>query len=237
MGREEGQEVVNHLYRFPHIPHLAWLGDGEPRDDKVLSPGEARELLAGEVAVEEKLDGANLGFSVSADGKLRAQNRSHYVEEPYAGQFGRLRSWFPAHEELLTEALGPDLVAFGEWCAARHSLTYQHLPDWWLLFDVYDRREQRFWSTARRNQWATKVRVATVPTLNRGKFSPQDLAQMLEDGGSAFSTGPLEGVVVRADDAAWLTARAKLVRANFTQSIESHWRARALEWNRLREIE
>lgn len=226
---------MNNLYRFPHTPHLAWLGDGEPRDDKVLSPSEARELLTGEVVVEEKLDGANLGFSLSADGKLQAQNRSHYLEEPYPGQFGRLRSWLPAHEEHLIGELGSDLIAFGEWCAARHSLTYQHLPDWWLLFDVYDRREQRFWSTARRNQWASKVCVATVPTLSRGKLSPQSLAQMLEAGGSAFSAGPLEGVVVRAEDDAWLKARAKLVRADFTQSIESHWRARALEWNRLAE--
>lgn len=225
------------LFRFPHTPHLSWLGAGEPRDDKVLSPAEARELLSLTVIVEEKLDGANLGFSVSADGRLLAQNRSHYVAEPYAGQFSRLRSWLPAHEKALQEALGPNLMAFGEWCAARHSLTYEYLPDWWLLFDVYDRSEQRFWSTASRNQWATKLGLATVPTLTHGHFTAGDLAQMLEAGGSAFSTGPLEGVVLRSEDDTWLKARAKLVRADFTQSIESHWRGRALEWNRLGTIE
>lgn len=225
------------LFRFPHTPHLAWLGAGEPRDDKVLSPAEARELLSLTVVVEEKLDGANLGFSVSADGRLLAQNRSHYVAETYSGQFSRLRSWLPAHEQALQEALSPNLMAFGEWCAARHSLTYEHLPDWWLLFDVYDRSEKRFWSTARRNQWAAKLGLATVPTLTRGNFTAGDLAQMLEAGGSAFSAGPLEGVVLRQEDADWLKARAKLVRAEFTQSIESHWRSRAIEWNRLRETE
>ncbi|AQV92283.1 DNA ligase [Cupriavidus necator] len=194
------------LFRFPHTPHLAWLGDGEPRDDKVLSPREARELLAGDVVVEEKLDGANLGFSVSAEGKLQAQNRSHYLVAPYAGQFSRLRSWMPTHEEHLIEALGADLIAFGEWCAARHSLTYEHLPDWWLLFDVYDRSEQRFWSTARRNRWAVDLGVSTVPTLDRGKLSLSALEQMLQAGGSAFSTGPLEGVVVRSEDDSWLKA-------------------------------
>lgn len=222
-------------FRFPHTPHLAWLGDDKPRDDKVLSPGEARELLALDVVVEEKLDGANLGFSVSADGKLQVQNRSHYLAAPYAGQFSRLRSWLPAHEEELIEALGSDLIAFGEWCAARHSLTYEHLPDWWLLFDVCDRSEQRFWSTARRDQWAASLDISTVPTLNRGKLSLSSLEQMLR-AASAFSTGPLEGVVVRSEDDAWLKARAKLVRAGFAQGIESHWRTRVLEWNRLREI-
>lgn len=228
---------MTELFRFPHTPHLAWLGDGVPRDDKVLSPDEAREMLSMDVVVEEKLDGANLGFSVSADGKLQAQNRSHYLVEPYAGQFSRLRSWLPAHEQRLIDALGPDLIAFGEWCVARHSITYDHLPDWWLLFDVYDRSEQRFWSTVKRNQWAAQLDISTVPALDRGKRSLNRLERMLQTSGSTFSTGPFEGVVIRTEDDAWLKARAKLVRGDFTQSIQSHWRARVLEWNRLGTIE
>jgi len=228
---------VKELFRFPHTPHLAWLGDSEPRDDKVLSPGEASKLLTSDVVVEEKLDGANLGFSVSAEGKLQAQNRSHYVAAPYTGQFSRLRSWIPVHEAEFIKALGSDLIAFGEWCAARHSLSYDQLPDWWLLFDVYDRKERRFWSTARRNQWASALGISTVPTLDRGKLSLSSLKEMLQEERSAFSTGPLEGVVVRTEDDAWLNARAKLVRADFTQHIESHWRARSLEWNKLSGIE
>lgn len=228
---------MKELFRFPHTPHLAWLGDSEPRDDKVLSPGEASKLLTSDVVVEEKLDGANLGFSVSAEGKLQAQNRSHYVAAPYTGQFSRLRSWIPVHEAEFIKALGSDLIAFGEWCAARHSLSYDQLPDWWLLFDVYDRKERRFWSTARRNQWASALGISTVPTLDRGKLSLSSLKEMLQEERSAFSTGPLEGVVVRTEDDAWLNARAKLVRADFTQHIESHWRARSLEWNKLSGIE
>ena len=68
---------VSQFFRFPRTPHLAWLGDALPRDDKLLSASEARALLAEDVAVEEKLDGANLGISVGADGKLRAQNRGN----------------------------------------------------------------------------------------------------------------------------------------------------------------
>ena len=54
------------FFRFPHTPHLTWLGLGEPRDDKVLSGDEALALLSADVVLEEKLDGANLGFSLSA---------------------------------------------------------------------------------------------------------------------------------------------------------------------------
>lgn len=74
---------------FPHTPHIAWLGEGSPRDDKVMSPIEVATLLAGDVVVEEKLDGANVGLSLASDGSLRAQNRGQYLAEPHTGQFAR----------------------------------------------------------------------------------------------------------------------------------------------------
>ena len=145
------------FFRFPHTPHIAWLASGAPRDDKVLSPDEAAELLAGDVVIEEKLDGANLGLSVSPDGVLHAQNRGQYLPQPFHGQFSRLGPWLAAHEDRLFDAHGAHLIAFGEWCAARHSLDYVLLPDWWLVFDVYDRTTGQFWSTARRNEWAAQL--------------------------------------------------------------------------------
>lgn len=224
------------FFRFPHTPHLAWMGSGEPRDDKVLSAVEADGLLAEPVVVEEKLDGANLGFSVSPDGVLRVQNRGHYLDAPHAGQFARLGQWLAPREEALFDALGEHLVAFGEWCAARHSLAYTALPDWWLLFDLYDRRAGLFWSTKRRDQWAGRLGLITVPSLMRGQHSLVELRQLLIDRRSAFRDGPIEGVIIRREDESWLQSRAKLVRADFTQQIAEHWRHRSLEWNRLDDV-
>ena len=93
------------FFRFPHTPHIAWLASGAPRDDKVLSPDEAAELLAGDVVIEEKLDGANLGLSVSPDGVLRAQNRGQYLVQPVHGQFARLGDWLQTHEDRLFDSL------------------------------------------------------------------------------------------------------------------------------------
>ena len=221
------------FFRFPHTPHIAWLATGEPRDDKVFSPTEATELLSGPVVLEEKLDGANLGFSVSPDGVLRAQNRGQYLPQPFHGQFARLGPWLAAHEDKLFDALGPHLVAFGEWCAARHSLDYATLPDWWMLFDVYDRQEQRFWSTTRRNAWAAQMGFNTVPCLYTGEVTLDQLRDWVHAHDSQFRQGNLEGIVVRRENADWLDNRAKLVRADFTQTIDAHWRSRALEWNRV----
>ncbi|HMU87893.1 MAG TPA: RNA ligase family protein, partial [Agitococcus sp.] len=84
---------MSDFFRFPHTPHLAWLAVGTPRDDKVLSSQEVAALLAGDVVVEEKLDGANLGISLDTKGQLRSQNRGQYLSEPHAGQFSRLPAW------------------------------------------------------------------------------------------------------------------------------------------------
>lgn len=221
------------FFRFPHTPHLLWLAKGEPRDDKVLSRSEAEAILAGEVVVEEKLDGANLGFSLDPDGNLRAQNRGHYLETPHAGQFARLPAWMAMHGDALREALAPDLMLFGEWCAAKHSLDYGSLPDWFLAFDVYDRNVGKFWSVERRNELAQRVGVAVVPHVLSGKTSLKELERIVLERPSRYRDGPLEGVVVRRESDGWCEARAKMVRPDFTQAIEQHWRKRAIEWNRV----
>lgn len=223
------------FYRFPHTPHIAWLGNGTPRDDKVLSRAEVEELLSGPVVLEEKLDGANLGFSLSPEGVLRAQNRGQYLNAPHTGQFARLHEWLAPREEALFDALGSGLIAFGEWCAARHSLDYATLPDWWLLFDIYDRHAGRFWSTARRNAWAVDQGLLTVPCLGDGRFDLAELRQRVSNSHSAYRAGFLEGMVIRREDQDWLLQRAKLVRPDFTQHMEIHWQKRKLTWNQLRQ--
>jgi ATP-dependent RNA circularization protein (DNA/RNA ligase family) len=221
------------FFRFPHTPHLAWLGQDAPRDDKVLSPAEARALLAADVVVEEKLDGANLGFSVSIDGSLRIQNRGQYLFEPHAGQFARLPAWLAQHGDALHSVLTPGLIVFGEWCAARHSLDYSALPDWLLVFDVFDRLENRFWCSSHRNALAASAGLVTVPQIAHGRYTAVSLKALVATRSSHYRPGPLEGVIIRRESAQWCESRAKLVRADFTQAIETHWRKRAIEWNRV----
>ncbi len=130
--------------------------------------------------------------------------------------------------------LRPELMLFGEWCAARHSLDYNALPDWFLLFDVYDRNSGRFWSTSRRNALASQAGLFTVPLIASGHTTLVELKQLVMNTSSRYRTGlPLEGVVVRRESIDWCEARAKLVHPDFVQAIDTHWRKRAIEWNRV----
>lgn len=224
---------MTEFFRFPHTPHLAWLGAECPRDDKVLSSAEVSSFLAANVVVEEKLDGANLGISVGSTGTLRIQNRGQYLTNPYSGQFSRLASWLASREGILTEALGSNLILFGEWCAARHSIEYVKLPDWFLAFDIFDRVEDKFWSTARRDGFVRQLGLCPVPKVFEGSTTLERLQQLVIQGRSRFSSGPLEGVIIRRESSAWLELRTKLVHPAFIQSINEHWSRRRIAWNQL----
>jgi len=225
---------VTAFFRFPHTPHVAWLAAGRPRDDKVLAPREVRALLAGEVIVEEKVDGTNLGFSTDEHGGLRAQNRGTYLDlEAPHGQWKPLKRWLATRRHTLAEALGPNLILFGEWCYAVHSVRYTRLPDWYLAFDIYDRVKEEFWSAERRNELAGRLGVAVVPELGRGRFDVDALKRLL--GSSRLADGPAEGLYVRREEEGRLIARAKLVRAEFVQAIDEHWSKRRLEANQIDE--
>ena len=220
------------FFRFPHTAHLLWLGRGTPRGDKLLGAMEAQRFFESKMTLEEKVDGANVGFSVDAAGRLRAQNRGTYVDAASHRQFADLRSWMANHEADLVSSLGSEMILFGEWCVAVHTVEYTRLPDWFLAFDVYHRGLRRFWSTVRRNALCRRLGIATVPILAEGHFGKGQLISLL--GASRLGAPLAEGIYLRIDDGDFLAARAKIVAAQFHQSIAEHWSERVLRRNHLK---
>lgn len=220
---------MTEFVRFPQTPHLEGPAGSEIRRDKIMSPHAAEALLNNVVVVEEKVDGENLGMSVDS-GRLRPQARGSYVE-PGGAHFRGLASWLLPRTDRLRTALGADLVLFGEWCADAHTVRYDALPDWLLVFDIFDRSAAAFWSTPRRDAFAAKLGLCVVPRLAEGRLSLRDLRGLL--GVSRLGTEQMEGVVVRHESATLLLERAKLVRPDFVQQIEGHWRSRSRVPNRL----
>jgi RNA ligase-like protein len=220
------------FHKFPHTPHLLWLGHGAPRDDKVLASSEVAEFLSAEVLVEEKVDGANLGISLTPDGRLRAQSRGNYLAPGKShAQWNLLWPWLGQRQAALEDGLRGDLILFGEWCYARHSVSYDTLPDWFLAFDIFEIQSKRFWSVERRNQWTKDRDIVPVPQLRRGRFQKNQLPALM--GQSKVGHVPMEGIYLRREQAGYLEARAKLVSVAFEQQIEEHWTRRALVPNHL----
>lgn len=183
------------------------------------------------LTVEEKIDGANLGLSFNQNGDVHVQNRGGYVPRPYAGQWKKLDEWLAPRVDIFFEVLMDRYILFGEWCYARHSVMYTKLPDWFVGFDIFDRRVQKFLSTRKRNEIFAALDVIAVPFLKTGTFSMSDLEGMFAT--SRFGDGPAEGLYLRYEKEGWLQERCKLVHASFVQSVREHWSRSAITPNRL----
>ena len=217
--------------KFPTTPHLLWLGTTAARADKVLARDEAESFLRQPVIVEEKVDGANLGISFDAHSNLLAQNRGNLLQRGNKDQFAPLWAWLSERETRLFDALMDRFILFGEWCYARHSIHYTRLPDYFLAFDVFDRREQHFLSSVRRDEICCELELATVPKVGAGLFSLAEIPRLI--GQSSLYDGPMEGLYLRQESSSWLIQRAKVVRTEFVQLIGEHWLNQPLVANRL----
>ncbi len=221
-------------FKFPHTPHLAWLGPSQPRADKVLAPSEAEDFLSTPITIEEKVDGANIGISFTPAGDLTVKNRGTILTHGAHPQYQPLWPWLAQRQSQLHQALGSQLILYGEWCFAVHSIHYSALPDYFIAFDIYDQQAEKFFSVERRNSLTVSLGLTTSPILGQGRYSLSALQQLLVSTTSQFGVEPLEGIYLRRDASPWLHSRAKLVRPEFVQAIDDHWTHHPFEKNSLR---
>jgi len=221
------------LIKFPKTPHIFVLPGLQIRGDKILSPVDARKFLHEEITIEEKIDGANVGFSIGEQGQLLIQNRGNYLTRGAQPQFDTIWDWtYPRLKDFLS-LLGDRFIVFGEWCFAVHSIHYTALPDWFIGFDVYDKQYQLFLSAERRNAFFKDLEITPVPLLEKGRFTKGELTHLIEIGHSKVGGDKLEGLYLRVDFEDRLISRAKLVRRDFIQEIDLHWTKNKLQQNSL----
>ena len=218
------------FFRFPSTPHLAWLSETEPREDKVMSQQDVDLFLKESITIEEKIDGANVGISWSSTNDLQAQNRGSYLLNGGQNhpQFNALWPWIFERQHLLEKHLPKQCIVFGEWSALKHSQHYLNLPDWYIGFDVYDKREMLFYSAERRNTLLNRLKIQPIKRLDIGYNSLESLTKTLSTLPSTYGNPHIEGLYLRIDKGGWLEKRAKIVRKEFVQSIDSHWKKQPL---------
>lgn len=238
--REDG------MLKYPRTPHLegSRLQEGDSAHDQLPYA----ELAGRFVVVEEKMDGANSGVSFSSDAELRLQSRGHFLAGGSRERhFNLLKQWAGAHEEALFDLLSDRYIMFGEWMYAKHSMFYDALPHLFLEFDIFDKQDQVFLSTARRHQMLADYPVVSVPVLHAGPAParPADMSAWIGhsvgrteqwrqslheqatrrdlDADRVLSqTDPedrTEGLYLKVEDEHQVLARYKFIRASFTQTI------------------
>lgn len=225
------------LLKFLRTPHLLNLGAAASDDIVADAPVSASVRDKEKVVITEKVDGANLGFSLSSSRGLLVQNRSHYVHSGDHPQFKALDSWISDHRESLYAVLDRDgffierYVLYGEWMAATHSISYAALDDIFYAFDLYDRATDTFVSRSVLGQLLTNTNIKLTPLLAVSDKIPTNdtLVEMVQQK-SRFYPGPVEGIYLKVENQHAVRKRGKVVRGDFIAGNE-HWTKGIIHWN------
>ncbi len=249
------------ILKYPRTRHVegSRLQLGDKADDKPI-----KELSGAHLIIEEKLDGANAALSFDAGGGLLLQSRGHYLTGGGRERhFALLKTWAAAHAHVFWPVLGHRYVMYGEWMYAKHTVFYDHLPHYFMEFDVLDRESAHFLSTDARRDLLTGLPIMPVPVVHCGAVSSVDqlnqlvrpslykspnwrdaLQQAAQSSGSRAEmveqqtedSDLAEGLYLKHEDAGHVRDRFKFVRADFLQAItagDGHWHDRPILPNEL----
>ena len=239
-------DFVEQIYKYPRTRHLE--GSRKQEGDEDLKNVPFGEIKGKYLVLEEKVDGANCGISFGADGKMYLQSRGHFLSGGYGErQFDLFKTWAGCLEERLRRLLKDRYVMYGEWLYAKHTVFYDCLPHYFMEFDVFDKKEGKFFSTKKRREFlADAPFICSVRVLAQGNFEhPRDIAEWM--GPSLFIsgkpeyrffaqceksgveteaavrqtdlTGVMEGIYIKVEDGDYVTDRLKFVRASFLNAI------------------
>lgn len=201
--------------KYPRTPHLPW-SPGFTSDD--LRSRSVAHFEGKEVVVTEKMDGENT--SLYSDGcHARSINSNKHSS----------REWVRSLQGEIGYLLPEGWRLCGENLFARHSIPYEGLDSYFLLFSIWDNNRCLSWDDT--VEWSELLGVESVPVLYRGVFDTESIKAL------SINEGRQEGYVVRLADSfdyeAFGQSVAKWVRPNHVQT-DSHWMHSVVTPNKLR---
>eukprot|EP01083_Nonionella_stella_P125120 378323_1 len=237
-------ELVRHFiptqfFKFPRTPHL-WNTGAATRDDIQLDAQYGKLYYgpsARAVVVTEKVDGANLGIALSANYEIQCQHRGSAIVYNSSAEYTKLKDWLDRNSKVLCQILEPQRhILFGEWCQCKHSILYDTLPDYFLVFDLYDRHSNTFVSRAKLERICDGKLVVTKLICKQKFQNKEEIEALMNDTRSNYTQGAIEGLYLKIDDDEQdiNVHRCKLVRSEFIQGITEHWIHKKLEYNTIR---
>lgn len=234
------------IHKYPSTPHVQ--GSGLQKGDKANEQVPLKTIAGRWAVIEEKLDGANSGWSYSPAAELLLQSRGHYlVGGGRERQFNLLKPWAECHADTLLERLEDRYVMYGEWMYTKHSVFYDRLPHYFNEFDILDRKTGAFLSTPRRREMLAGTPIVQVPVVYEGPL-PSDMKLLwklvyrslaksrnwkqaferqvarerldLELSWAQTNQADLsEGLYIKIEEDGRVVERYKVVRADFVQTI------------------
>ena len=216
-------------YKYPRTFHLPW-SEGLSKDDKVLK--DTALLEDSVIVITEKMDGECT--TIYPDGSFHARS----LDSPYHNP----TQWVVRKiAERLCHHIPDDYRVCGENLQITHSIHYEELPAFFLIFGIYNADNVCVgWDETL--AWVRRLDVSTdrdiviraVPQLYIGPWREDEIRACFT--GKSKCGGDQEGYVVRTNNAfpydEHEIATAKFVRKDHVTA--QHWRAGPFVPNKLR---
>lgn len=203
-------------YKYPRTPHLPW-SETIGADDKRLT--DDSQFCGKRVVITEKMDGENT--TIYRDG---------YHARSIDSKHRDYHSWLLGYLPQIQYMLSTGERICGEYLYAKHSITYNNLPSYFLVFSI--------WTNNICWQWEQVIVACDtlglyhVPELYLGEYNREKTIEIAK----SVIAGGGEGIVVRNADSFTLDKFpqniAKYVRPNHIQT-DQHWSQGIIERNHL----
>jgi ATP-dependent RNA circularization protein (DNA/RNA ligase family) len=197
----------------------------------VLSSDERRRLLAGPVVIEEKMDGANAGIIRHKKG-FHLQKKGSLVGQSEHEQFQFFWNWAYQWRYDNIMSLPEGYIVYGELLFAVHTIYYDRLPDYFLVFDVWD--GERYLTRVQRQAFCEKHGFCEVPFIVMDTFDVDELYEWVPKESAYGDTA--EGIVVKRITNKGDYIRGKIVKPEFIKHLEEslHWTKYEIRRNKLK---
>jgi RNA ligase. len=206
-------------YKYQRTLHLPWSRTVS-KDDKLIK--DIRTLISDDIVVLEKMDGENANLYTKY---LHARSIDFGYHES--------RDWLKRFHASISHNIPDNIKLCGENVFAKHSIFYENLMDYFLLFSIWDENKVCL-SWDETVEWAELLDVRLVPVLYRGPWDEK----LLRDLPGKMDLNKQEGYVIRPacqfKASEFSKKVAKYVRPNHVQTDE-HWMKRKVIPNLLRE--
>lgn len=197
--------------RYPRTPHLPFSPGGTKDDERLRS---IDHLIGIEIVILEKMDGA-----------CWVEERDHcHARNPHMTSKNPIFNPAKAHWANTRWSIEDNERICGEWLFYQHSLSYDSLPGWYLVFNIQDLETKEWYEWDIVEMRCEEMNLPTVPVLWRGTVeSEEELEAIISSLMSQESAHgqTREGVVVRLtrgfEKNEWKQAIAKWVRKEHIQ--------------------
>ncbi len=187
-------------------------------------------LFKGKCFVFEKLDGANSGI-YRENGKTYLQKKGSNIDysHPQYSFFSNQWYWL---NKCKIERLPDNIVVYGELLRCVHTIKYKNLPDWFIVFDIFDLKNNKYIEWGKVKKICNKAGLSTVPFIYEGIIKNKEHLEKLVPKKSIYGN-IIEGIVVKNYNN---QVMGKYVKSHFIKTIEEtnkHWSKKKIELNKV----